>query len=304
MLVAIRPVARFLVPILLVAYLAPFVAGPDQVRACCAVPAADGRPVRTADEGRDATRPPGDDVTGTVALHGGGEFLPGDEPFLEAILRRGRAHGPTDRARRRRPTAAARGRPSWPPANGATAFERVARSPAGVGAGGGRVGRRRRRRPIALVRLAAGRPHPPARRRSGPDPRAPPAARRVGGHQRRPTTAGRSRRCERRGDGLAGLDVDAGRGRGGLGLVPGSLVVPHAEPASGDSLARFGRRSPTDLGALGLAERTGSSAGPAGRGASSARARPLAPAGDGPSADRGRRRRAAVRSQPTPAGDG
>jgi hypothetical protein len=55
MAVAIRPVAtRFVVPILLVAYLAPFIAGPDQVRRLLRRP-----PPR--DDGVD--RPPMKDVT-------------------------------------------------------------------------------------------------------------------------------------------------------------------------------------------------------------------------------------------------
>ena len=60
MLVAIRPVAtRFLVPILLVAYLAPFVAGPDQVRRLLRRP-----PRPPSGTGRDGVeRPPMKDVT-------------------------------------------------------------------------------------------------------------------------------------------------------------------------------------------------------------------------------------------------
>ena len=69
-------------------------------------------------------------MTGPVALHGGGEFLAGDEAFLAALL---------DLAVRRVgdgrpvrvavvPTAAARGRPDLAAANGVGAFERVARA--------------------------------------------------------------------------------------------------------------------------------------------------------------------------------
>ena len=91
---------------------------------------------------RPATRP----VTGPVALHGGGEFLPGDEPFL-------RGHpGAARRALGRRvvrvavvPTAAARGRPG--PGGGATAWprsERVAALRGHPGRGVERGPRRRR----------------------------------------------------------------------------------------------------------------------------------------------------------------
>jgi hypothetical protein len=61
MAVAIRPVAtRFLVPILLVAYLAPFIAGPDQVRRWLRRPPAGG----AGGAARDGVeRPPMKDVT-------------------------------------------------------------------------------------------------------------------------------------------------------------------------------------------------------------------------------------------------
>ena len=64
MAVAIRPVAtRFLVPMLLVVYLAPFIAGPDQVRRLLRrPPPGPGRGTgRARDEGID--RPPIKDVT-------------------------------------------------------------------------------------------------------------------------------------------------------------------------------------------------------------------------------------------------
>ena len=58
MTIAIRPVAtRFLVPILLVAYLAPFIAGPDQVRRLLRRPPAGGP------GGDGVDRPPMKDVT-------------------------------------------------------------------------------------------------------------------------------------------------------------------------------------------------------------------------------------------------
>jgi hypothetical protein len=58
MLIAIRPIAtRFLVPILLLAYLAPFVAGPDRVRRLLRRPPAD------PGGSGDVDRPPMKDVT-------------------------------------------------------------------------------------------------------------------------------------------------------------------------------------------------------------------------------------------------
>ncbi|MBA2373480.1 MAG: hypothetical protein H0V74_04655, partial [Chloroflexi bacterium] len=75
----------------------------------------------------------------SIALHGGGEFEPGDEPFLRVVL-----EAAVERARRRAsatapyeappvvarivimPTAAAEGRPELSGAHGVAAFERVA----------------------------------------------------------------------------------------------------------------------------------------------------------------------------------
>jgi cyanophycinase-like exopeptidase len=66
-------------------------------------------------------------VTGRIALHGGGEFLPGDETFLDALLRAA-ADGAGERGHRGAvsvvvvPTAAARGRPDLAAAHGVEAF--------------------------------------------------------------------------------------------------------------------------------------------------------------------------------------
>ena len=70
-------------------------------------------------------------MSGRLALHGGGEFLPGDEAFLDALLR---AAADAAQARRRSvplriivvPTAAARGRPDLAAAHGVDAFQRRA----------------------------------------------------------------------------------------------------------------------------------------------------------------------------------
>ena len=63
-----------------------------------------------------------------IALHGGGEFLPGDEPFLDALLVVARARrGPAERLRAVvLPTAAARGMPQLAALNGVAALERRA----------------------------------------------------------------------------------------------------------------------------------------------------------------------------------
>ena len=68
MVVAIRPVgARVLIPILLIAYLAPFVAGPDRVRRLLRRPPAGRTRCRPAtDEGRHPARPARAGVTATT----------------------------------------------------------------------------------------------------------------------------------------------------------------------------------------------------------------------------------------------
>ena len=67
-------------------------------------------------------------VPGPVALHGGGEFEPGDEPFLDALLvAAGRLVGDGEPIRIAIvPTAGANGRPDIAAAHGIAAFERVA----------------------------------------------------------------------------------------------------------------------------------------------------------------------------------
>jgi len=68
--------------------------------------------------------------TGTIALHGGGEFLPGDERFLAAILAQADLRTGSSRRGSLRvavvPTAAARGRPDLAGANGVNAISRTA----------------------------------------------------------------------------------------------------------------------------------------------------------------------------------
>ena len=119
-------------------------------------------------------------MSGPIALHGGGEFQPGDEPFLRRLLEvalasRGRAR-PADPLRIAIvPTAAARGRPDLVGAHGTAAFERVAASRGVAG--------RLDPDPVEVVEVLdaasaadpgarrpprRGRPHPPAGRRPGP----------------------------------------------------------------------------------------------------------------------------------------
>ena len=157
-------------------------------------------------------------VTGRLALHGGGEFLPGDEAFLDALLGAVRASPGANGMLRAVvvPTAAARGRPDLAASNGVAALERRAAA-AGIALSAtvarvvddGSAADEKTAAEIAaadLVYLPGGDPDLiPAilalvRGRAGD-------ARRVG--------AGRDDRGrERRGDGARGVDVDAGGRRG------------------------------------------------------------------------------------------
>jgi cyanophycinase-like exopeptidase len=203
-------------------------------------------------------------VTGPLALHGGGEFLPGDEPFLGAILRHAAERPGRDESSPVRvmvvPTATARHGPERAAAFGSAALERVAASlglPAQVEA--------------AMVvdassaadaRLATSLANADLIHLPGGDPDVIPSL--------YPDTPAWSAMHAAWSDGavLAGASAGAMALAGltwtpngfvpGLGLVPGLLVVPHADARSwAETARRFGTERPPDLGALGLAERTG-----------------------------------------------
>lgn len=198
-------------------------------------------------------------MTGTIALHGGGEFLPGDERFLTAILEQAPARDGVIRVRVV-PTAAARGRPDLAAGNGLAAFERV-------GAAAGLVVQARAVRVVDAASAAdpglaealadADLIHLP-----GGDPDVIPAL--------YPGTAAWAAigTALTRGSVLAGASAGAmalgsitWTPRGlvpGLGLVPGIVVVPHADARSwAANLARFGADAPSGIGILGVGERTG-----------------------------------------------
>jgi cyanophycinase-like exopeptidase len=209
---------------------------------------------------------------GPVALHGGGEFLPGDEPFLAALLRSAvvsaRA-GPSDDGEDPRdapirvaivPTAAARGRPALAAATGERAFRRVALEIGlavqvdavlvvdGVSAASadeaGRLA-------IAdLIYLPGGDPDViPALL---PDSRALRSIEAARG--RGAVVAGASAGAMA----LAAWTWTPAGGTAGLGLVPGMVVVPHFDPRSAGTFGdRLAAGRPAGLGVLGLAERTG-----------------------------------------------
>ena len=202
-------------------------------------------------------------VTGRLALHGGGEFLPGDEAFLDALLGAVRASPGANGMLRAVvvPTAAARGRPDLAASNGVAALERRAAA-AGIALSAsvarvvddGSAADAKTAAEIAaadLVYLPGGDPDLiPAilgvvRGRAGD-------ARRVG--------AGRDDRGrERRGDGARGVDVDAGAAAWrASGTCPGSRSCPTSTRRG----AGRGRRAPSGIGPrgvgyLGLDERTG-----------------------------------------------
>lgn len=198
-------------------------------------------------------------MTGPVALHGGGEFLPGDEPFLREIL----ALAPRSDGVVRIsvvPTAAARGRPGLAAANGVAGFRRVA-----AGAGIALqieavpiVDAASAADPSLAERLAASTLiHLP-----GGDPDLIPTL--------YPGTAAWAAMQQARDDGAVLAGASAGAmalaawtwtprgGVPGLGVVPGIGVAPHADATSwAGAVARYGAAVPPDLGFVGLAERTG-----------------------------------------------
>jgi peptidase S51-like protein len=200
-------------------------------------------------------------VIGPVALHGGGEFLPGDEPFLEALLVAA-GHRAHDRAIRIAvvPTAAARGRPDLAAANGVSAFERVAAA----------AGRAVDAFAVRVVGQASAEDHGLAAELAqadvihlpGGDPDLIPTimpgsnawAAIAEAHANGAVLAGASAGAMA----LASWTWTPGGGMGGLMVVRGFAVVPHAKAATWAATAeRFVAWAPDGVGALGLAERTG-----------------------------------------------
>ncbi len=200
-------------------------------------------------------------MTGSVALHGGGEFEPGDESFLRALLADAVGVAGRDPIRIAVvPTAAARGRPALAAAHGVTAFERVAAAAGRTVAADAVlvVDRASVDDPKLVALLAAAHLiHLP-----GGDPDLIPGL--------FPGSAAWTAIQHA----LAGGAVLAGASAGamalaawiwtpqgfirGLGLAPALLVAPHADARSWDrAVKRFGHQRPAGVGVLGLAERTG-----------------------------------------------
>jgi cyanophycinase-like exopeptidase len=221
-------------------------------------------------------------TTGPIALHGGGEFLPGDEPFLLACLEvglaaaRARAAGcaparasetPADDPAAIRvaivPAAAAGQRPDLAADHGEEAFRRVAagaeltvRAEAVMvvdAASAASPTLAARLAGADLVHLPGGDPGRLLAILDGSDAwRAILAA-----SARGALVAGASAGAMA----LAGWSWTPGGWRRALGLVPGVVVVPHAERvARGSWIGTTGAGVPREaepIGRLGLDERTG-----------------------------------------------
>jgi cyanophycinase-like exopeptidase len=195
-----------------------------------------------------------------IALHGGGEFLPGDEPFLDALL----DAAPSAQGAPIRivlvPTAAARGRPDLAAANGVAAFRaRASATGRSVQADVARVVDAASADDDGLAALidAADLVDLP-----GGDPDLIPSL--LPG-----TAAGATLgRAVERDAVLAGASAGAmafaewtwtpDGGVRGLGFVPGLAVFPHYDESRRRAWQRaLARISPVGIGHLGLDERTG-----------------------------------------------
>jgi len=217
---------------------------------------------------------------GPIGLHGGGELEPGDEPFLRAILGRAaapadarvagrvlRSPGATDPSVRRivvLPTAAAAERPDLAVEHARAAFERVA-AEMGVEV--------RVTAAMVVDAVTAGEPRWAAALAGadlvyvpGGDPgRIPTALRGSPAYEAMLDARARGAVIAGASAGAMALAAWTWTPRGGvtgLGLVPGIVVVPHAERFAGAGAAGAWRRwlgdtVPSDLGILALDERTG-----------------------------------------------
>ena len=205
------------------------------------------------------------EMAGPVALHGGGEFLPGDEPFLRRLLDAASiaADARAGRAAAIRvvvvPTAAARNNPDAASRFGTSAFERVADGGRPVQIDTARVvdavsaedpRNVSRLSDADLIYLPGGDSDviPTLLPASGAW-RAMDAAR-----QRGAVLAGASAGAM----GLCQLTWTPTGIRTGLGVVHGVVVFPHADAASwARRTAWFDMAATARVGVLGIGERTG-----------------------------------------------
>ena len=198
-------------------------------------------------------------MNGPVALHGGGEFLPGDEGFLHAMVELApRSDGVVRVAVV--PTAAARGRPALAAANGVAAFHRIAAA-AGVlvvaaavlivdAVSVGDPSLAGQLAAATLIYLPGGDPDLIPTLYPGSLAWAAIERAHAGGALLAGASAGAMA--------LAAWTWTPGGGIPGLAVVKGFGVAPHADAASWkQAVARYGAAVPADLGFLGVAERTG-----------------------------------------------
>ena len=230
------------------------------------------------------------EMAGPVALHGGGEFLPGDEPFLRALLDAAAVQadergGPDEPIRVAvMPTAAAGQSPDVAARFGTTAFERLAGTagrPVNVetarvvdASSADDAGSAATLEAADLIYLPGGDPHLIPTLLPGTAAwRAMDAA-----YRRGAVLAGASA-------GAMGLCQLTWTPRGvipGLGVVHGLVVVPHADAAMWDRQSgRFAMASAVGVGVLGIGERTGVISPGAANGATNGRTVPWLVVGEG-----------------------
>ena len=221
-------------------------------------------------------------MNGPVALHGGGEYREGDEAFMGALLELARRRVGGDRSIRVAivPTAAARNRPDLVAAHGIEAFKYVA-DMHGLDIEVTAVGVVNRA--TAADAGLAGQLHgADVIHFPGGDPDLIPTV--------MPGSAAWAAITDAHAAGavLAGASAGAmalgswtwtpGGGMGGLMVVHGIVVVPHAKAATWDStIERFAAWAPEGLGAMGLAEQTGVIDEPLAPGSSTIRWRVVGP---------------------------
>lgn len=200
-------------------------------------------------------------MSGPIVLHGGGEFVTGDEACVSAVLALGAMRAAAGRPIRVVvvPLATARWSPERSAAHGVAAFQRVAAED-GLPIEAESVmilDATTAADPALADRLAAA--DVIAFPGGDPDvivsvmPGSPSWAAIEGARATGAVLAGASAGAMA----LARWTWTPGGGVEGLGIVPGLVVVPHADASSWDAtVVRFGRSAPAGLGALGLAERT------------------------------------------------
>ncbi len=198
---------------------------------------------------------------GPVALHGGGEFQPGDEAFLGALLQRAVDRGVEQPIRIALvPTAAARGRPDLAAAHGVDAFGRVAAAggwvidaecvPVVDASSAADPGLAQWLAAADVIHFPGGDPDIIPGLMLGSAAWAAITEAHVGGAVLAGASAGAMA--------FGSWTWTHGGGVAGLKVVRGLVVVPHAHAATWETtVARFAAWAPPGLGALGLAEQTG-----------------------------------------------